>query len=109
MMSMNMDVEEVAMVLRELGHPHRLRIFKHLVKAGYGGLPVGVLREELDIPHSSMTHHVASLVSAGLIEQKREGRILRCIPQYNRLWAVTEFLQSECCVNDGNSQERGVE
>lgn len=104
-----MDVEEVAMVLRELGHPHRLRIFKHLVKAGYGGLPVGVLREELNIPHSSMTHHVASLVSVGLIERQREGRILRCVPQYERLWAVTEFLQSECCVNDVDNHERKTE
>lgn len=95
-----MDVDEVAMVLRELGHPHRLKIFKRLVKAGFEGLPVGVLREELGIPHSSMTHHVASLVRAGLIHQQREGRTLLCIPHYGRLWAVTAFLQDECCVDD---------
>lgn len=95
-----MDVEEVAKVLKELGHPNRLRIFKRLVRAGFDGLPVGVLREDIDIPHSSMTHHIASLVSAGLIEQKREGRVLRCVPQYGRLWDVIAFLQSECCIDD---------
>lgn len=95
-----MEVGDAAKVLKELGHPHRLRIFKRLVKAGFEGLPVGVLREELDIPPSSMTHHIASLISAGLIAQKREGRVLRCIPKYHRLWQVISFLQEECCVDE---------
>lgn len=99
-----MDVEDVAKVLKELGHPNRLRIFKRLVRAGFEGLPVGVLREELDIPHSSMTHHIASLVSAGLIVQQREGRVLRCVPQYGRLWDVIAFLQSECCLDEDRAK-----
>ena len=36
-----MQLEEVAKALKELGHPTRLFIFKHLVKAGEQGLPVG--------------------------------------------------------------------
>ncbi|MEX0299234.1 MAG: ArsR/SmtB family transcription factor [Kordiimonas sp.] len=95
-----MDFDEVAGVLKELGHPHRLRIFKRLVKAGFEGLPVGVLREDLGIPNSSMTHHINSLVKAGLIVQERRGRILQCIPRYGRLWDVISFLQSECCVDE---------
>mgnify|MGYP003249042722 CR=1 FL=1 len=35
-----MQLEEVAKALKELGHPTRLFIFKHLVKAGEQGLPV---------------------------------------------------------------------
>ncbi|KIC38583.1 ArsR family transcriptional regulator [Ruegeria sp. ANG-R] len=93
-----MDVDDAALVLKELGHPHRLRIFKRLVKSGFDGLPVGTLRDELDIPNSSMTHHVASLVKAGLIIQERDGRTLRCVPQYPRLWNVISFLESECCL-----------
>ena len=94
-----MDVEEVAGILKDLGHPLRLSIFRKLVQAGYEGLPVGVLREDLGIPNSSMTHHIASLLSAGLIVQQREGRVLRCVPQYQRLWDVIGFLQSECCID----------
>ena len=93
-----MDVEDAATVLKELGHPHRLKIFRRLVKSGFDGLPVGVLRDELGIPNSSMTHHIASLVKAGLIVQERDGRILRCVPQYPRLWNVISFLESECCL-----------
>lgn len=95
-----MTEQDVASVLKELGHPYRIKLFKRLTKAGFDGLPVGVLREELDIPHSTMTHHIASLVRAGLIEQKREGRTLRCVPQFGRLWDVIAFLQSECCLDE---------
>ncbi|MGT9388471.1 hypothetical protein ACVWCN_01175, partial [Escherichia coli] len=38
------QLEEVAKALKELGHPTRLFIFKHLVKAGEQGLPVGELQ-----------------------------------------------------------------
>ncbi|MES0882464.1 ArsR/SmtB family transcription factor [Roseibium sp. SCP14] len=104
-----MDVEEVARVLKDLGHPLRLRIFKRLVKAGFDGLPVGILREDLEIPHSSMTHHVAALVDAGLIHQQREGRVLRCVPQYGRLWDVIAFLQSECCLDERQRHSSNAE
>ena len=94
-----MDINDAALALKELGHTHRLQIFKHLVKSGYSGLPVGKLRDKLEIPHSSMTHHIGSLVRAGLIIQKREGRILRCIPQYKKLWELIDLLQEECCID----------
>jgi DNA-binding transcriptional ArsR family regulator len=95
-----MDVDDAAKVLKELGHPHRLRVFKRLVKAGFCGLPVGSLTEDLGIPHSSMTHHISHLVGAGLITQNRRGRVLQCVPQYQRLWDVISFLQEECCVEE---------
>lgn len=44
-----MQLEEVAKALKELGHPTRLFIFKHLVKAGEQGLPVGELQKQLEI------------------------------------------------------------
>ncbi|WP_166417135.1 ArsR/SmtB family transcription factor [Cochlodiniinecator piscidefendens] len=100
-----MEIEDAAKVLKELGHVHRLQIFKRLVRSGFDGLPVGVLREDLDIPNSSMTHHVASLLKAGLIVQEREGRVLRCVPQYQRLWDVIGFLQDECCADQGGYVE----
>lgn len=45
-----MQLEEVAKALKELGHPTRLFIFKHLVKAGEQGLPVGELQSSLGYP-----------------------------------------------------------
>lgn len=94
------QVEDIAKALKELGHPIRLGIFRRLVRSGYQGLAVGTLQEELGIPGSTLSHHIASLVSAGLLSQRREGRVLYCVPEYDRLNAVIDFLQEECCQDE---------
>ncbi|MGI9329392.1 MAG: ArsR/SmtB family transcription factor [Gammaproteobacteria bacterium] len=95
-----MDIEQAAKALKELGHPTRLAIYRRLVKAGNEGMAVGTVQEELDVPGSTLSHHLASLASAGLITQRREGRTLFCVAQYHRLDAVLEFLQAECCADE---------
>ncbi|KXF80427.1 ArsR/SmtB family transcription factor [Enterovibrio coralii] len=92
-----MNIESVAKALKELGHPTRLTIFKRLVKAGHNGIAVGVVQEELGIPGSTLSHHLSSLMSAGLITQRREGRVLYCTPEYDQLEGVLAFLRDECC------------
>ena len=62
-----MDIEVAAKALKELGHPTRLAIFKRLVKSGKQGVSVGIVQEELAIPGSTLSHHISSLASAGLI------------------------------------------
>ncbi|QFT54810.1 helix-turn-helix transcriptional regulator [Microbulbifer sp. THAF38] len=95
-----MGIDEVAKALKELGHPTRLLIYKKIVKAGNPGIPVGSIQEQLDIPGSTLSHHIASLVSAGLITQRRESRTLYCVAEYQRLVGVINFLQDECCNDD---------
>lgn len=92
-----MELEVVAKALKELGHPTRLAIFKRLVKSGHQGIAVGEVQEELGIPGSTLSHHLSSLTSAGLISQRREGRVLYCVAAYNQLEEVISFLQEECC------------
>lgn len=94
-------LDDTAKALKELGHPVRLTIFRRLVRSGYQGLAVGTLQEELGIPGSTLSHHIASLVSAGLLSQRRQGRVLYCVPEYDRLNGVIEFLREECCQDDG--------
>lgn len=94
-----MQLDEVAKALKELGHPTRLFIFRHLIKAGEHGLPVGELQKQLAIPASTLSHHIAALVSVGLVKQNRESRTLMCVSQYDVLEEVIEFLREECCVN----------
>ena len=94
-----MQLEEVAKALKELGHPTRLFIFKHLVKAGEQGLSVGDLQKQLAIPASTLSHHIAALVSVGLVKQNRESRTLLCVSQYEVLEEIIIFLREECCMN----------
>lgn len=95
-----MELETVAKALKELGHPTRLSIYKSMVKAGHQGIAVGGLQEQLSIPGSTLSHHISSLASANLIEQRREGRTLFCVAKYECLEGVIHFLQDECCVDE---------
>ncbi|WP_196140338.1 helix-turn-helix transcriptional regulator [Aliikangiella sp. G2MR2-5] len=94
------QVESIAARIAELGHPTRLLIFKHLVKAGESGAPVGEIQQELGIPASTLSHHIAKLVKVDLIKQVRESRTLYCLPRFDSLLAVINFLQEECCINE---------
>ncbi|MDN3683095.1 metalloregulator ArsR/SmtB family transcription factor [Vibrio tapetis subsp. quintayensis] len=94
-----MDIEIVAKALKELGHPTRLMIYKSVVRAGFQGIAVGGIQEQLDIPGSTLSHHISSLVSANLITQRREGRTLYCVAEYDKLASVIGFLQDECCID----------
>lgn len=101
-----MEVDEVAKALKELGHPTRLTIYKKVVKAGYQGIAVGAIQEQLDIPGSTLSHHISSLASAKLISQRREGRTLFCIAQYQYLIGVISFLQNECCIDEYQNESQ---
>ncbi|WP_298633637.1 metalloregulator ArsR/SmtB family transcription factor [uncultured Umboniibacter sp.] len=94
-----MNIEEAAKALKELGHPSRLAIYKRLVRGGSKGVAVGTIQDELDIPGSTLSHHLSSLTSAGLIHQRREGRTLFCVAQFEQLDLVITFLQDECCTD----------
>jgi len=96
----NMDIDIIAKALKELGHPTRLAIFKSIIRAGYQGIAVGGLQAQLSIPGSTLSHHISSLASAGLLSQRREGRTLYCVAEYEKLQSVIGFLQDECCIDE---------
>ena len=73
---------------------------KRLAKSGEQGLAVGAVQEELNIPGSTLSHHIFSLASAGLIKQRREGRVLYCVVEYDKLLSVIAFFQDECCIDE---------
>jgi len=86
-----------ARCLDKLGNPTRLEIFRLLVRAGDGGLCVGEIQDHLGIPGSTLSHHLAHLVNVGLVHQAREGRVLRCRPDYRLMDQVIGFLTEQCC------------
>jgi len=92
-----MELELAAKRLAELGHSTRLSIFRHLVRCGASGCPGGDIQRILGVPGSTLSHHIARLVSAGLVEQRRDGRILYCIPKFDALNDTMEYLTEECC------------
>ncbi|AHJ75602.1 ArsR/SmtB family transcription factor [Kosakonia sacchari] len=92
-----MDIASAASALKELGHQTRLVIYKDLVKAGPTGMSVGDLQKRIEIPASTLSHHLSSLMSVGLIKQERQGRTLFCHSHYEKLEELISFLIEECC------------
>jgi DNA-binding transcriptional ArsR family regulator len=92
-----MEHESAAKCLAELGNVTRLAIFRYLVKVGPAGAPVGAIQRTLEIPASTLSHHLGRLINVGLVGQERDSRTLYCKPQYEMLNEVIEFLRSECC------------
>lgn len=82
-----------------LGNPTRLAIVRLLVRAGNGGLAVGRIQDELGLAGSTLSHHLKSLVSVGLVEQRRERTMLICRVNYALIKGLIGFLMAECCID----------
>ncbi len=92
-----MEIEAAAKRCAELGNTTRLAIFRLLVRVGREGLPVGEIQKRLDIPGSTLSHHIGRLVQVGLVNQRRESRTLHCEPQIHAIEELAQYLISECC------------
>lgn len=62
---------EIAELLKVLGHPARICIVDGLMKNE--GCNVSYMQSCLNIPQSTVSQHIAKLKSAGIIEGKRDG------------------------------------
>jgi ArsR family transcriptional regulator len=97
-----MEVEKAARQLEALGNPTRLKVYRTLVRAGDGGLPVGRLQEKLGIAASTLSHHLHRLILTGLVTQERQATTLICRANYAAMNGLVGFLVDECC-NDSPS------
>jgi DNA-binding transcriptional ArsR family regulator len=94
---MKFNSDTVAKLFGQLGNSTRLNIVRLLVRAGQQGLPVGEIQGHLEIPGSTLSHHLTHLRSVGLIWQEREGAVLRCYVDYKKLEGLAAYLMEECC------------
>jgi len=89
---------DAAAGLAALGSPVRLRLFRLLVRAGEAGANVTDLVRLMEIPASTLTHHLTALSRAGLVHQARRGREVICTADYQRVNALAAYLTESCCV-----------
>jgi ArsR family transcriptional regulator, arsenate/arsenite/antimonite-responsive transcriptional repressor len=74
--NLGMDEKGAIAALGALAQETRLSLFRLLITAGPAGLPAGVIAERLGVQPSSLSFHLAQLVHAGLIIQRRLSRQL---------------------------------
>ena len=99
-----MNIETAARRLAELGNTTRLQIVRLLVRAGDEGLAIGELQSRLGVPASTLAFHLRGLVSAGLVAQERQGRVVRTKPQYAVIDATLAFVKEHCCAGFDDKQ-----
>jgi DNA-binding transcriptional ArsR family regulator len=80
-----------------LGAEPRLQIMRALLAAHPGGMIAGEVQDELDIPASTLSHHLEKLKQVGLINVKRDGTFLWYSANTDALREVLGFLYEECC------------
>ena len=95
-----MDDNTALAALRALSQESRLAAFRLLVQAGPAGLPVGTLREALGLPPATLSAHLNVLRAAGLVDDEREGRVIRVRAGYARIDALLAYLTENCCQGD---------
>lgn len=66
-------LERHAEQLSALGHPVRLAILRFVVQSGEGGAAAGDIQGRLEVPASTLSHHLERLVDAGLLSTRNEG------------------------------------
>lgn len=91
------QLERHAEQLAALGHVARLSILRVVVQAGPEGVTTTELQERLDIPWTTLNHHLDRLVDAGLVAARREGKSVFHTAEYPALRALTDFLWEDCC------------
>lgn len=94
---MSKKLEAHAEQLGALGHPVRLAILRHVVVAGADGAAVGEIQAKLDVPASTLSHHLDRLARTGLIEGRREGTFIHYTAAVSALRALTDYLWEDCC------------
>src|ERR1700689_4966681 len=93
-------VVKYADMFSAMGTEARLRIMQLLLSAPPEGLVVGEIQEELDIPNSTLSHHLDKLKAEDLVRVERKGTFLRYIADTDTLQGLLQFLYAECCTRN---------
>jgi DNA-binding transcriptional ArsR family regulator len=101
--SLNKSSERVAKyadMFSAIGTEPRLRIMQLLLSAHPEGLVVGDIQGELEIPNSTLSHHLEKLKTERLVKIQRHGTFLRYTANTEALQELLQFLYAECCTRN---------
>ena len=94
------EVTRFADMFSAMGTEPRLRIMQLLLSAHPDGLIVGEIQSELNIPNSTLSHHLEKLKNEELVTVKRESTFLRYKANTEILQQLLGFLYAECCTRN---------
>jgi DNA-binding transcriptional ArsR family regulator len=71
-----------------------------LLSAHPAGLVVSEIQDELEIPNSTLSHHLDKLKNEDLVRVQRESTFLRYTANTEALQELLQFLYAECCTRN---------
>jgi len=92
-----MDKAKAIAAFAALSQPTRLDVFRLLIKAGDDGLLAGQISDTLNTRQNTMSANLTILVQAGLIRNRREGRMIHYYADHAGLRGLLSFLLEDCC------------
>ena len=90
-------LEQHAEQLSALGHPVRLQILRFVVQSGDTGAAAGEIQSQVDLPASTLSHHLKRLVDARLLTTRSEGTFHYYAADYAALRGLTDYVWEDCC------------
>ena len=94
------QVAKFADMFSAMGTEARLRIMQLLLTAHPDGLVVSEIQGALEIPNSTLSHHLDKLKNEGLVQVRRESTFLRYTADTDALQELLQFLYAECCTRN---------
>ncbi len=102
------EISLYADMFAAMGSEQRLGIMRLLLSAHPDGMVVGEIAEEIEIPPSTLSHHLEKLKNEDLILVRREGTFLRYSANTAALQRLLGFLYAECCTRNKAVEPRKV-
>lgn len=88
---------QIALRLKALADPARVKLMSLLLSARSGGLNGGDLAEAVGLSESTVSHHLSQLRRAGLVESERQGMNVHHSARRDALTALCAVLDPDCC------------
>ncbi len=94
---MTSKLDRHAAQLSALGHPVRLKILRYVVQAGGEGAAAGDIQGHVELPASTLSHHLKRLVDAAMLTTRSEGTFHYYAADYGALRTLTDYVWEDCC------------
>lgn len=92
-----METKAATHAFAALSQETRLGIFRLLVRVGPNGLTAGEVGQQMGVPASTLSHHLATLERAGLLRSWRVQRHIHYATDFEGTRGLLSFLVEDCC------------
>ena len=103
----HMDLDYALIAISAISQETRLKVFKILVEYGRTGTPAGTISDRLDIPHNTLSFHLAHLSHVNLVSSRKEGRSVIYSANCDLIDELIGFLSENCCIREKKGPNAG--